>query len=150
MIGPFESQLMKEFSVMYCRDYKPHSTCIFNSVNKPGISIDAYYKRIIEYTKCDKSVIDAVWVYLKRLVYDNCFVLHGFNIHRILSQAFNLALKFIDDDHISDIGFCKIIGYKIDEFILLEKHFLELLEYNCMTGVINRYIQNKNLEWWYN
>ena len=131
----FEEKLKKVFQDKYVKNYYGDTnTPIFESNVKPSISINEYYYRIIKFTKCDKSVIYLEWVLLKRLVFVNNVILSELNIHRLLSQAFNISLKFLDDDH--PLALHEIFGYTKIEFFILEKEFLKLINYNCMIGII--------------
>ena len=132
---PFEEKLKEIFQDKYVKNYYGESTVpLFESKVKPSISINEYYYRIIKFTHCDKSVVYLVWVLLKRLVFVNNVILTELNIHRLLSQAFNISLKFLDDDH--PVTLHKIFGYDKSEFFNLEKEFLKLINYNCMPGIL--------------
>jgi len=129
----FESELKKEFGILYQPDSNPTPEHIddFYASKIPTISIQDYYQRILCHTKCETCIIDVMWIYLKRVVYTHNMLLTNYNIHRILSQAFNIAMKFLDDDHISEEKFCNIVGYSQKEYAKLEKCFLRLLYFNC-------------------
>lgn len=105
----------------------------FDSIRKPHVHINEYYERFLRHTNCEKCIVDVVWIYLQRIVHK--IEIHEYNIHRLLSQAFNIALKFLDDDHMCSKRFCNIAGYSYKEFQHLESEFLLLLEYNCMAGI---------------
>lgn len=132
----FDQQLIHEFGNHFTTlDKTPEHPSLFDSERPPSLSINDYYNRIIKHTECDMSVIHVMWTYLKRIVFEENVQLHNFNIHRLISQAFNLAYKFVDDDHVSIDAFCLIVGYTKNEFIRLEHTFIQLLHYNCMVGI---------------
>ena len=114
----FEDQLVETFQDKYTKS-RHSNTPLFECKTKPNISINEYYYRILKFTHCDKSVVNLVWVLLKRLVFMYDIILTDLNIHRLLSQAFNISLKFLDDDH--PLTLHKIFGYSKEEFFYLEK-----------------------------
>ena len=126
-----EEYIINEFG----SNYQPHlqqvKTKAFNSQHIPSISIADYYNRIIKHTKCDKCIVDSMWIYLKRVVYNHDIIITKYNIHRLMSQAFNIAMKFWDDDHVSETFFCKVVGYTHKEFAHLELLFLIFLNFEC-------------------
>lgn len=129
----FEEQLVEIFQDKYTKNQQSN-TPLFESKTRPNISINEYYYRILKFTHCDKSVVSLVWVLLKRLVFMYGIILTELNIHRLVSQAFNISLKFIDDDH--PVILHKIFGYSKKEFFYLEKEFLKIIEYDIMTGIL--------------
>ena len=135
-MSTFHQQLKSEFGSYYSDDENlPSNITIFDTSRPPTLTIDDYYDRFIKHSNCDKAVVEIMWVYLKRMVYNGDIHLNNYNIHRMVSQAFNLAMKFIDDDHIDEKLFCKIAGYNQKEYKQLEHSCLNLLQYNCMLGI---------------
>ena len=135
-MSTFHEQLQSEFGSYYTNiDQLPSCVTIFDASRPPKLTINDYYNRFIQHSGCDKAVVDIMWVYMRRMVYEGNIYLNNYNIHRVVSQAFNLAMKFIDDDHIGTCLFCKIAGYDKNEYKELEHECLNLLQYNCMLGI---------------
>ena len=131
----FEEKLKEEFGDRFKTDKKiPDELDSFHAQRIPSITIDKYYDRIIENTKCENGVVHAMWVYLRKVVYECNIVLNYYNIHRIVSQLFNIAIKFIDDDPISMHLFCRIVGYDKDEYVRLEKEMLEIMNFDIFVN----------------
>ena len=132
---PFENQLKEIFGNKYKNNLEsvPEVVTPFHSLRIPHIHINDYYKRVVNNTK-GTDVLPAMWIYLKRIVYDAGVSIDNYSIHRLFSQAFNLALKFWDDDHVSEKQYCRIIGYNANEFAALEAHCIKLLSYRLLVG----------------
>lgn len=105
----------------------------FESVSPPAMDINTYYERMLKYAKCDNCVVLATWCYMDRFMnYIHDIKLTILNIHRILSQAVNIALKIWDDmEIIQDKLFCNIVGYRLNEYQYMEQIFLASIRYNC-------------------
>ena len=129
----FENQLKKEFGDRYKNNLEsvPEVVTPFHSLRMPRMHINDYYNRIVNYTN-GVDVLPAMWVYLKRIVYDAGIPIDNYSIHRLFSQVFNIALKFWDDDHVSERTFCRVIGYDANEYATLESYCIELLNYQLM------------------
>ena len=131
----FEKQLKDEFGERFKTDKKvPERVDIFHAQRIPSISVDKYYNRIIENTKCEKGIIHTMWVYLRKVVYECNIDLNYYNIHRIVSQLFNIAIKFIDDEPIPMHLFCRIAGYEKDEYMKLESEMLNIMNFDVFVN----------------
>ena len=101
----------------------------FSCVDKPNISLLDYLKRIIKYTKIEFSTLILSMIYLDRICKEKIF-LNEFNVHRIMFISIIMAYYYNEDCIDNSKYLAKVSGISLKEMVLLEKYFIELIDFN--------------------
>ena len=117
-------------------------------------SIFEFCANIMILTKMEKEVIIISLIYIERLIFNTGFVLNSRNWRKIIFIALIIASKIWDDDSLENIHYSQVFTHlKIGEINLLERTFLELINYKVFvkfSEYIKYYLWVKNLALRYN
>lgn len=104
----------------------------FYNYSDPPINLEDYIKRLIFYTRQSVSPVNvAVAVlYIHRIEKNGKFEVNKYSIFRLLSVAYLVAFKYMDDPPVMKNGdYCKIAGLSLTELNALEVIFLKAIDY---------------------
>jgi hypothetical protein len=119
----------------------------FYGPGPPSISLEEYIYRLIKGLNGahdDESLLNSIGVrsvligliYINRL---NDFSYDSMNVHRIVMVATFIAVKYLEDDHLSNKSLAKLAGIPIEELNELEVKF-------CVKSFFNFTISASELE----
>ena len=112
-------------------------------------SIFEFVANIMILTKMEKEVIIISLIYIERLIFNTGFILNSRNWRKIIFIALIIASKLWDDDSLENIHFSQVFTHlKIGEINLLERTFLELINYKVFIKFgeyMKYYLAIKNL-----
>eukprot|EP01136_Pigoraptor_vietnamica_P028869 Opistho-1_new@86810 len=102
----------------------------FDASKIPGISIQSYLDRIVNFAPCSPECFIIALVYIDRVVKMNPkFVITAYNIHRLLITSTMLAAKYLDDCYYNNSFYAKVGGVPAAEMNILELEFLRLVDF---------------------
>ena len=113
---------------------KHQSKSCFSLKTIPEINIDNFLKRINKYCEPEISTLILSLIYIDKFCIDGDIVISEYNIHRILLASIFLSLKYNEDILFSTKYYSKIFGIHIKELILLERKFLEIINFNVFVS----------------
>lgn len=115
-------------------------TEVFNNEEVPEISLYNYLMRIKKYTKCEENTLILSLIYLDKICLKKINLSIN-NIYKFLFTSILLAIKFNEDRIYKNNYYAYILGISPIELNLMEKNFLELLEYQLFVkdNVFNTY-----------
>jgi len=112
-------------------------------------SIFEFVANIMILTKMEKEVIIISLIYIERLIFNTGFIINSRNWRKIIFIALIIASKLWDDDSLENIHFSQVFTHlKIGEINLLERTFLELINYKVFIKFgeyMKYYLAIKNL-----
>ena len=112
-------------------------------------SIFEFVANIMILTKMEKEVIIISLIYIERLIFNTGFIINSRNWRKIIFIALIMASKLWDDDSLENIHFSQVFTHlKIGEINLLERTFLELINYKVFIKFgeyMKYYLAIKNL-----
>ena len=114
--------------------YNSFDDSTFVCKNIPEISIEDYLNRIRKYTEIEDSTLIIALIYIDRFLGNNNIKLSMNNVHKILSTAVLLAIKYNEDEIYNNKNFAKIFGLKNRELNKLENKFLDLIDFKLFTS----------------
>jgi hypothetical protein len=94
-----------------------------------NISLFDYLIRLEKYYDCSDSIIIAMLIYIDRLDFRAKIYINKNSAHRIVIAAYNLANKYMEDEHFSNEYYAKVAGLSLDELNMLEREMLKHLNY---------------------
>lgn len=108
----------------------------FHSRAPPGISVEAYLRRLAKYTTLDKPCMLIILIYIDRV----CERMDGFTIcsltvHRFLCASVVCANKALCDSFSTNTHYARVGGISLVEMNLLEKEFLNVIDWRLMVRV---------------
>ena len=101
----------------------------FNHKNIPKISLYDYLFRIQKYAEIEDSTIIIALIYIDRICNKKGIILSKYNIHRILFTSILISIKYNEDIIYSNLFYSKIAGISVNELNLLEKEFLNTIDF---------------------
>lgn len=128
---------------------KKSKNSVFSKNNRiPSISLYDYLIRIQTYSFLEKNTLITSLIYVDRLCEIGKQNLTDYNIHRIIFTGMLLAIKYNEDCIYSNDYYAKIAGIKNKELYILEKEFLELIDFKLFVdeNIFNayaKYLENK-------
>ena len=94
-------------------------------------TIFEFCANIMLLTKMEKETIIVALIYIERLIFNSGLLITSRNWRKLIFTALIMASKLWDDDSLENIHFSQIFTHlKIGEINLLERNFLELINYN--------------------
>ena len=93
-------------------------------------TIFEFCANIMLLTKMEKETIIVALIYIERLIFNSGLLITSRNWRKLIFTALIMASKIWDDDSLENIHFSQIFTHlKIGEINLLERNFLELINY---------------------
>ncbi len=113
----------------------------FNHDQVPKISIFDYLLRIKKYSGIENSTLIIALIYIDRICKKKIFLLTKYNIHRILFTSILISIKNNEDIIYNNSYFSKIGGVDMNELIILENHFLKIIDFELYVSgkLYNKY-----------
>jgi hypothetical protein len=110
---------------------------VFFMKNLPNIKFLEYLKRIFKYLKPEISSMIIALIYVDRICSEktNKIVLIDNNIFKLFLTATILAIKYNEDFYDDNAYFAKVGGIKLKEVNVLEKEFLDLINFRMFVSV---------------
>ena len=155
-INKFKEYLLKQFEI-FDDDYLYYTMNIpakrFMPIPDPQ-SIFEFFANIMILTKMEKEVIIISLIYIERLIFNTGFIINSRNWRKTIFTSLIIASKIWDDDSLENIHYSQVFTHlKIGEINLLERTFLELINYKVFvkfSEYIKYYFAIKNLALRYN
>ncbi|CAO1628233.1 unnamed protein product [Sympodiomycopsis kandeliae] len=120
----------------------PSSLTRFHSRAAPGISIESYLKRITKYTSMEKTCLLILLIYIDRVCEQSTnFIINGLTVHRFVCVSLVCSSKALCDSFSTNQHYSKVGGISLQELNLLEKEFLDLIDWrlSCTRSVLDHY-----------
>jgi len=110
---------------------------VFFMKNLPNIKFLEYLKRINKYLKPEASTLIIALIYFDRICSEklNKIVLIDNNIFKLFLTATILAIKYNEDTYDDNAYFAKVGGISLNEMNILEKEFLDLINFRLFVSV---------------
>ena len=120
---------------------KKNTNSPFNHDHVPKISIFDYLLRIKKYSGIENSTLIIALIYIDRICKKKIFLLTKYNIHRILFTSILISIKNNEDIIYNNSYFSKIGGVDMNELIILENHFLKIIDFELYVSdkLYNKY-----------
>ena len=94
-------------------------------------TIFEFCANIMLLTKIEKESIIVALIYIERLIFNTGLLINSRNWRKIIFTALIMASKIWDDDSLENMHFSQIFTHlKIGEINLLERNFMEMINYN--------------------
>ncbi|KAI9067092.1 cyclin-domain-containing protein [Trametes sanguinea] len=108
----------------------PESLTRFHSRTPPGISILDYLRRIVRFTRAERSCLLITLHYIDQVVARMpIFVLSSLTCHRFVIAAIAVSSKCLCDTFSSNSVYAKVGGIPIGEFNVLERELLRMIDW---------------------
>ena len=93
-------------------------------------TIFEFCANIMLLTKMEKETIIVALIYIERLIFNTGLLITSRNWRKIIFTSLIIASKICDDDSLENLHFSQIFTHlKIGEINLLERNFMELINY---------------------
>ncbi|GAC96818.1 hypothetical protein PHSY_004402 [Pseudozyma hubeiensis SY62] len=113
----------------------PSALTRFHSRATPNISLSAYLRRIAKYTSIEKCCVLILLVYIDRVCERlEGFTICGLTVHRFICAAILCASKALCDAFNTNEHYAKVGGISLQEINLLEKEFLQIIDWRLICG----------------
>lgn len=113
------------------------SISVFFSIQPASMGVAMYVERLIQYTKCSKSVIIYAMIYLRRIEEAECrLYISAYTMHRLFITSIMIASKFIDEAYYSNSYYARVGGIaSLSEMNRLELEFLRILNFRTYVAL---------------
>ncbi|KAI1796427.1 cyclin-domain-containing protein [Ganoderma leucocontextum] len=123
----------------------PKSLTRFHSRSAPGISVIDYLRRIVKFTKAERSCLLITLHYIDQIsVRMPAFVLSSLTCHRFVITSICVSSKCLCDAFHSNSVYAKVGGIPVTELNVLEREFLRMINWNltCTRETLQEYYVN--------
>jgi len=123
----------------------PESLTRFHSRSAPGITVVDYLRRIVRFTNVEKSCLLITLYYIDQI----CarmprFTLSSLTCHRFIIASITVSSKGLCDTFCTNSLYAKVGGISVTELNVLEREFLEKIDWRlmCTRDVLQEYYVN--------
>ena len=102
----------------------------FEIKSNPNISLQNYLSRILKYIKPQPSTIIISLILIDKFCENSNLNLNEKNIHKIFLTAIIIAIKYNEDEYLTNNYYAKVGGILQKELFRLEYSFLNILNFN--------------------
>ncbi|KAI0829635.1 cyclin-domain-containing protein [Trametes gibbosa] len=123
----------------------PESLTRFHSRTPPGISVLDYLRRIVRFTKAERSCLLITLHYIDQIsARMPVFVLSSLTCHRFVIASIAVSSKCLCDTFCSNSVYAKVGGIPLGELNVLEREFLRMIDWQltCTREVLQEYYIN--------
>ena len=97
-------------------------------ISSTDCPIGDYILRLLNFFNIEISTLVIALIYLERI--RSCFALNSKNFHKCFLMALSMATKMNEDKIFKNSYYCVAGGVHLKEYNILEKNFLEMLDYS--------------------
>ena len=96
----------------------------------PMIKIEDYFIRLFKYSQMEISTLILSFIYIKRFINKENFIIAFNNIFRLIISCTLLAIKFNENRIFKNIIYARIGGIEIEDLNILEFNVFNRLDFN--------------------
>ena len=96
----------------------------------PKIKIEDYITRFFTYSKMEISTLVLTYIYIKRFINKEEYIISFRNIFRLIMSCAILAIKFNENKVYKNTFYAKVGGFDIDDLNNLEYNIFSRLDFN--------------------
>jgi len=123
----------------------PESLTRFHSRSAPGITVLDYLRRIVRFTNVEKSCLLLTLHYIDQICARMpLFTLSSLTCHRFIIASITVSSKGLCDTFCTNSLYAKVGGISVTELNVLEREFLEKIDWRlmCTREVLQEYYVN--------
>ncbi|KAJ7039220.1 cyclin-domain-containing protein [Mycena alexandri] len=123
----------------------PESLTRFHSRSAPGITVLDYLRRIVRFTNVEKSCLLITLHYIDQICARMpLFTLSSLTCHRFIIASITVSSKGLCDTFCTNSLYAKVGGISVTELNILEREFLEKIDWRlmCTREVLQEYYVN--------
>ncbi|KAN0091215.1 Cyclin domain containing protein [Tylopilus felleus] len=123
----------------------PESLTRFHSRSAPGISVLDYLRRIINFTRVEKSCLLLILHYVDQICARMpLFTLSSLTCHRFIIASITVSSKGLCDTFCTNSLYARVGGIPVSEHNVLEREFLSMIDWRltCTREVLQEYYVN--------
>ena len=96
----------------------------------PKIKIEDYITRFFTYSKIEISTLILSYIYIKRFIKKENYIISFRNIFRLIMSCTILAIKFNENKVYKNTFYAKVGGFDVDDLNNLEYNIFSRLDFN--------------------
>ena len=96
----------------------------------PKIKIEDYITRFFTYSKIEISTLILSYIYIKRFIHKENYIISFRNIFRLIMSCTILAIKFNENKVYKNTFYAKVGGFDVDDLNNLEYDIFYRLDFN--------------------
>ena len=96
----------------------------------PIIKIEDYLSRLVKYSKMEISTLILTFIYIKRFIEKEKYIIAFNNIFRLIISCSILAIKFNENRAFKNSFYAKIAGLEVNDLNNLEYNIFSRLDFN--------------------
>jgi len=123
----------------------PEALTRFHSRTPPSISVLEYLRRIVKYTKVEKSCLLITLHYIDQICSRRpTFMISSLTVHRFIIASIAVSSKALCDIFCTNSHYAKVGGTRVEELNLLEREFLTFIDWRltCTRELLQAYYTN--------
>ena len=113
-------------------DKQTRKNDVFYSKKIPNLTIKEYLVRIRKYSDIEDLTLICVFIYIKKFIERNNYIILINNIYRIILAACTIAIKFHEDSNYKNLYIAKIGGLDLLTMNKIEYYFYVLLNFDLI------------------
>ena len=96
----------------------------------PKIKIEEYITRFFTFSKIEISTLILAYIYIKRFIDKENYIISFRNIFRLIMSCILLAIKFNENKVYTNSFYAKVGGFDVDDLNNLEYNIFSRLDFN--------------------
>ena len=103
---------------------------VFYSKSIPDLGVNEFLNRIKKYSDIEDITLISAFIYIKKFIEKNNYIILKNNIHRILIASCTIAIKFLEDSNYKNSYMAKIGGLSLENMNKIEYFFYTKLNFD--------------------
>ena len=105
---------------------------VFDCTFEVSMSFEEYFLRLVELSEIESNTLIYAFVLIDLITENNKVIITNTNIHKLVFASIYVSMKLLEDEIYNEKHFAMASGIEPEEIALLEKEFLEKLNYRII------------------
>lgn len=105
---------------------------VFDCTYDVSLSFEDYFLRLVELSEIESNTLIYAFVLIDLITENNKVIISNGNIHKLVFISLYISMKLLEDEIFNEKHFSIASGIEPEEIALLEKEFLDKLNYKIV------------------
>ncbi len=105
---------------------------VFDCTYEVSMSFEDYFIRLVELSEIESNTLIYAFMLIDLITENNKVIISNVNIHKLVFTSIYVSMKLLEDEIYNEKHFAIASGIEPEEIALLEKEFLDKLNYSII------------------